>query len=245
MKLMYISPITDENFERESKEEAVKYVSEGTVIDVRRVPYGTASIEGAVDEALAQPGILKVGMDAEAEGYDGIFVSCMGDPGVNALREAVDIPVVGPCRTTMLYCADIASRFSVLTVTDGVVPIIETIAHEVGVASKLASCKAVNIPVLELVDIERTVDGLYDLAIEAIEKYDAGALMLGCTGMIGVDQKLRDRLLEKGYDVPVLYPVPITIRYLETMVKNGLSQSRMTYPKPLDKERSIWKVLNG
>jgi len=241
---MFISPITDENFEEKSRQESLKYVSTGTEIEVRRVPYGTASIEGAMDEALAQPGIIKVGMDAQTEGFDGIFVSCMGDPGVNALREAVDIPVVGPCRTTMLYCADIAARFSVLTVTDGVIPIIETIAHELGVAGKLASCKAINIPVLELVDLDRTVNALFKLAIEAIEKYDAEVLMLGCTGMIGVDISLRNQLLNAGYDIPVLYPVPISIRYLETLVKNKLSQSRMTYVKPLDKDRSIFNMLN-
>ncbi|MEA4853088.1 MAG: aspartate/glutamate racemase family protein [Christensenella sp.] len=245
MKLKFICPITNENFERESMLEAEKYSSDHVKIDVQRIPYGTESIECSLDEALCAPGIIKLGVDSFAQGYDGIFVSCMGDPGVDALRELVDIPVVGPCRTAMLYAADIAHRFSVITVTDGVVPIIERIALDVGLDGKLVSCKAVNIPVLELTDTERLVDALTGLAFEAVEKYDAQAVILGCTGMVGVDRHLAQRLLEKGYDVPVLYPVSIAVRYLESLVTLELAQGRAAYPKSPDKKRSIWEKLNG
>jgi allantoin racemase len=245
MKLKFICPITDANFERESREEAAKYVSPGVQIDVERIRYGTESIECSLDEALSQPGIISLGLDSAAAGYDGIFISCMGDPGLDALRELVDIPVVGPCRATMLYCADLSRRFSVITVTDGVVPIIERIARDVGVQDKLASCKAVNIPVLELGDTGRLTEALYDLAVAAIERYDAESIMLGCTGMIGVSDQLRQRLTdEKGYRVPVLYPVSVGLRYLETLAQLRVTQSRRSYPQPPEKERSIWKKLN-
>ena len=245
MKLKLICPITDKNFEKECQAEAEKYSSHGVTIDAERIPYGTASIESEYDEALSAPGIIKLGLDSANKGYDGIMVSCMGDPGVNALRELVDIPVVGPCRTALLYAADLSRRFSVITVTDGVAPIIERVALEVGVAGKMASCKAVNIPVLELVDMERLVSVLAKLALEAVEKYDAQCLVLGCTGMIGVEKKLEAFLMDKGFDVPVLYPVPVALKYLETLVSLGLSRARLSYPKPSDKERSIMTLLNG
>lgn len=245
MRLRVICPITDLNFEVESKKEVAKYASPGVEIDAKRIPYGTESIECSLDEALSQPGIIKLGLDSAAEGYDGLMVSCMGDPGVDALRELLDIPVVGPCRTTMLYCADISRRFSVITVTDGVAPIIEKIARDVGVGEKLVSCKAVNIPVLELVDIDRLIDALADLAFEAVEKYDAESIMLGCTGMVGVDDKLMARLKERGHDVPVLYPVSIGIKFLETQVALGIKQARLSYPTPPEKKRSIWDKLNA
>jgi allantoin racemase len=244
MKIKYISPITDENFEKESIAEAQKLASAGVQIDVQRVPYGTASIECSFDEVLAAPGIIKVGLDAAEQGYDGIFISCMGDPGLDALRELVDIPVVGPCRTSLLYAADLSTRFSVITVTDGVVPIIERVALDAGVAGKLASVKAVNIPVLELGDRDRLIKVLLDLALEAIEKYDAQMLILGCTGMIGANDTLMKLLREKGHDIQVLYPVSVAVKYLETLVSLGLHQSRMAYPKPPQKSRSVWDMLN-
>lgn len=244
MKIKYICPITDENFENESIEEAKKLSSPGVQIDVQRIPYGTSSIECAYDEALAAPGIIKLGIEAEAQGYDGVFISCMGDPGLDALRELIDIPVVGPCRSTMIYAADLSNCFSVITVTDGVVPIIERIALDTGIERKLASVKAVNIPVLELVDKNRLINSLFDLAIEAIEKYDAQLLILGCTGMIGVNEILMKLLREKGYDVPVLYPVSLSIKYLESLISLGISHCRLSYPKPPTKVRSILNILN-
>ncbi|CAB1245726.1 Hydantoin racemase [Clostridiaceae bacterium BL-3] len=244
MKIKYISPITDEDFEKKSIAEAQGFASSKVQIDVERVPYGTESIECSFDEALAAPGIIKVGLDAAKQGYDGIFVSCMGDPGLDALRELVDIPVVGPCRTSMLCAADLSTRFSVITVTDGVVPIIERIAYDAGVAAKLASVKAVNIPVLELGEKDRLIQSLFKLAIEAVEKYNAQLLILGCTGMIGVSEKLMGLLHDKRYDVPVIYPVSVSVRYLESLVLLGLSHSRMSYPRSPKKSRSIWNILN-
>ena len=243
MKIKYISPITDAEFEKESQKEASHLEIPGTSIDVQRIPYGTASIESAYDEILASPGIIKIGLEAEAEGFDGIFISCMGDPALDALRELVNIPVVAPCRTSMLYAADLATRFSVITVTDGVVPIIERIAHDVGVAGKLASVKAVNIPVLELVDKDRLVQSLLLLALEAVEKYDAQMIILGCTGMVGVDEILTDLLMERGHNVSVLYPVPIAIRYLESLIRLNMKHSRLSYPKPMEKQRNILEML--
>jgi len=244
MKLKYICPITDLDFEKYSQAETKKYSSPGVEIDAERIPFGTVSIECELDEVLSAPGIIQLGVESAQKGYDGIMVSCMGDPGVAALREMLDIPVVGPCRTALLYAADISSRFSVITVTDGVVPIIERVALDVGVAGKMVSCKAVNIPVLELCDKQRMVDALATLAIQAVEKYDAQCLVLGCTGMIGVENKLESYLLEKGYAVPVLYPVPIALKYLESLVSLGIKQAPLSYPKPPEKERSIWKLLN-
>jgi allantoin racemase len=245
MKIKYISPITDKRFEEESIIEAKKFSSNNLQIDVERIPYGTESIESTYDEILASPGIIKVGVEAEKQGYDGIFISCMGDPGVNALRELVDIPVVGPCRTTMLYATDLSSKFSVITVTDGVVPIIERIAHEMGISSKLASVKAVNIPVLQLGELDNLTQALLDLAIEAIEKYDSQMLILGCTGMIGVSERLTKLLNEKGHDVPVIYPVEVSLKYLESLISSRLSHCRLSYPRPTEKSRNILDILNN
>ncbi|MCP4321048.1 MAG: hydrogenase expression protein HupH, partial [Alteromonadales bacterium] len=42
---------------------------------------------------------IKQAIKAERAGADAIIIDCMGDPGLNACREAVSIPVIGPCQT--------------------------------------------------------------------------------------------------------------------------------------------------
>ena len=76
-------------------------------VSVRMLERGPASIESHVDEVLAVPDLLRIGMEAQAQGVDAMIVDCMGDPGVEAARELLDIPVFGPAQVAM----HIARRF--------------------------------------------------------------------------------------------------------------------------------------
>ena len=243
MKIKVVSPITTKKFEIETREEIKELGFNISKIDVEGIKYGTASIESRYDELLCVPGIIKVCEKAQADGYDGIFISCMLDAGVEATREKLDIPVVGPCRISMLLAADIAEKFSVVTVTENIKPAFKDIAKCVGIESKLASVRSVDIPVLDLLNKEKLKNALVKESIDAIEKDGAHCIILGCTGMMGVDQALREGLSKKGYNVPVIYPVPVSIRYLEMLISLGLTHSKKTYMYPPNKERNIWDVL--
>lgn len=243
MKIKVITPLTSELFEKETREEVIEYASPGTEIDTERIEYGPESIESAYDEALCAPGTIRLAEKAQSEGYDGIFISCMGDPALDAIREKVDIPVVGPARTTMLYAADLAHSFSVVTILDNVIVLIEDLARKLGLSEKLVSVRSVNIPVLELTDKGRLINSLIDESVTAIERDKAHSIILGCTGMMGAADALRNSLLQKGYNVPVLDPVPIAIRHLESLISLRLSQSKKTYMSVGEKERNIWKRL--
>jgi len=54
---------------------------------------------------------------------------------------------------------------------------------------------------------------------------------------------LQDALKKKGYEVPVIYPVAIAVKYLETLILLKLKQSKRTYMPPPDKERNVWERL--
>ena len=169
----------------------------------------------------------------------------MGDPALDAVREKIDIPVVGPARTTMLYAADLAHTFSVVTILKNVIVLIEDLAKKLGLIEKMVSVRSVDIPVLELTDKGGLISSLVNESIIAIEEDSAHSIILGCTGMMGVADALKDSLLRKGYNVPVLDPVPIAIRYLETLISLKLSQSKKTYMPVVVKERNIWKRLGS
>ena len=74
-------------------------------------------------------------------------IGCYGDPGLDAFRELIAIPIVGPGEATALVAASLGHRFSVITVTDSVVAFTERQIWNSGVGEKLASVRAVNIPV--------------------------------------------------------------------------------------------------
>mgnify|MGYP003320815669 CR=1 FL=1 len=52
----------------------------------------------------------------------------MGDPGLQGARECVSIPVIGPCETAMHFASMLGHKFSVLTVLERTVPLIENLS---------------------------------------------------------------------------------------------------------------------
>jgi allantoin racemase len=237
MKIKVIMPITSDNFNKEILEEVKYYASETTEVGVTSLDYGPASVESEYDEALCVPNFLEKAKEAEEAGYDGVISDCFGDPGVKPAREILNIPVVGACESSMLFASSLAKSFSVVTVLPNVVPMIENISKTLGVNGNLASVRYVNIPVLEVHDKDRLKRELYDEMIKAIELDGAHALVLGCTGFMGVAAELQERLKQNGYDVPVIDPVFAATRLLESFITMGVKQSRLTYMTPPSKQR--------
>ncbi len=143
-------PVISDIFNEEIRREIKSYVSENTEVGVCNLDYGPESIESEYDEALCIPNFLEKAKQAEEEGYQGVISDCFGDPGVKPAREILNIPVVGPCESSMLVASSLAKSFSIVTVLPNVVPMIENISKTLGVDRNVASIRYVNIPVLEV-----------------------------------------------------------------------------------------------
>ena len=127
-----------------------RHAAPGTEVDITDIPAGPGSIESMYEEYLSIPETVKRAHELQADGWDGILLGCYGDPGLGALREIVDIPVVGAGQATALMASAVGRRYSVITVTDSVIGPLEETMRNSGGGDKLASVRAVNIPVLEL-----------------------------------------------------------------------------------------------
>lgn len=204
-----------------------------TVIDSVGIERGPSSIECRYDEVLAMPEIVKRVKEAEDEGVDACVVNCFGDPGVRAAREVVNIPVLGPCESSLLVATSLCDRFSVVTVLKSVGGLIEENARISGLSGKLASVRAVDIPVLELHgNNEKTAVALFEEGKKALEEDGAEVIILGCTGMTGMAERL-----SKELGVQVIDPLPTAVKLAETLVSLGLSHSKLAFPLPPDKKR--------
>ncbi len=208
----------------------------GDRIDFVELEVGPASLEGAFDEALAAAATVARIIEAEAEGADAVVVDCMEDPGVQAGREAVSIPVLGPGETCMHIACTLGRRFSILSVTAGMRPLFEARARLYGVSAAYASTRGVEIPVLELeMAGDELVKRLHKAARKAVVNDWADTLVLGCTGMKGVAKTLQERLDADGLQVPVIDPIPTTVRMAKVLAACGLSHSKAAYPSPRPK----------
>jgi allantoin racemase len=197
---------------------------------------GPASIESAYDEAVAVPDILSRVRAAEEGGMDAVVLDCMADPGLEAAREAVFIPVVGPAQVSMHLAAALAHRFAVITALRQTIPWVEQQIEGYGLAERLASVRAVDIPVLEM---ENDVPGLLGAVVEeaarAVVEDGAHIIVPGCTGMIGLAPAVQEGLARQGCEVPVIEPAAVATKMAEALVDMGLSHSKRSYPTPPEK----------
>ena len=194
-------------------------------------------MESAYDEAIATPDVVAKVREAEEGGMDAVIINCFGDPGLDAAREVVSIPVVGPCETSMHVAAMLGHKFSVITVLERLIPELELHAQKYGVGWKLASARSVDLPVLDLEKgREHFVDLMVERAAEAIEEDGAHVIVLGCTGLAGLDAQVRSGLSKVGYVVPVIDPASIALKMAEALVDAKLAHSKRTYPQPPEKE---------
>ena len=229
-----VTPITSRGFRHASDFEGL--LGKDDVVSHVEIDRGPASIECEYDEMLSVPDTVAKIVEAERDGVDAAVIDCMGDPGLKSGRECVNIPVLGPCETSMNLACMLGNNYSVITVLKRLRGQFENQAKLFGAWEKFASVRAVDIPVLDLEqDPEGTRRTLTEQALLAVEEDGADVVIFGCTGMLGCAEAVRAGLLERGYDIPVIDPVPATVRVAGALVASGLSHSKVAYELPPDK----------
>lgn len=199
---------------------------------IESLDHGTLSIEGRADLALNQGAVMEAAWRSQAAGFDGVFVSDMDMCGVEPARELVDIPVIGGFAANAFTALMVGRRIGLITISHRVVPMQAEHFRTYGIESNLSGIRVAEVSVADLInDPGAAVDGVYDQAVRAIDEDGAQALILGCTGFIGIAGPVAARLARGGREVPVLDPNATAVAYLELLVRQGLRQSRAAYPR--------------
>jgi len=237
MKIRAIVPVTTNELEAVALGPLSAAARPDTEISVTSLDTGPASLESRYEDAMAVPDLVEKVVQAEEDGLDAVISDCMGDTGVEAAREKVSIPVIGPAETSMHIAAMLGHKFSVVTVLDRLIPLVDQRAIRTGLTGKLASVRTVKIPVLELDGRDRLLNALVDESVKAVREDGAHVIILGCTDMAGVAKDLEERLKKHGIsDVPVIDPTVLALKIAEALTDMGLSHSKRTYPAPPKKE---------
>lgn len=236
VRLRIVIPVVGEKWVGPVMEAYGRFTRPSTQLSAVTLDKGPASIESAYDEALAVPDVLFKVRAAQEGGMDAVLLDCMADPGLEPAREAVSIPVVGPAQVSMHLAAALAHRFSVITVLKQTIPSVQLQIQGCGLMDKVASVRAVEIPVLEM---ERDVHGLVGAVVEeaarAVVEDGAHIIIPGCTEMIGLASEVQEGLARRDCEVPVIEPAAMAVKMAEALVDMGLSHSKRSYPTPPEK----------
>lgn len=245
MKVLYIVPgtmsKTDLGLEELERRRKIlqAMATRDFVVDITDIEQGPSSIESAWEEYLSVPATVEKAVQAEKDGYAGMILGCFGDPGLDALREMIEIPVVGPGEASLHVASMLGYRFSIVTVMESVVPSLERLVRVSGLDKKLASVRAVDIPVLELgQDTEKTTSRVIEEALKAKVKDRADTVILGCMSMAFM--RISDEMQE-SLGIPVVNPAWVSLKILEGLVCCRLSHSKKAFPFPPKKMKLVDK----
>jgi len=188
-----------------------------------------SSIESRLEELALAQAVVEETVEAERRGYDAVITSCLGDPGVDAAREMVRIPVIAPGETALLTARMLAHHFSVLTPLRETVPIAREQVQKVGVAAHVASIRSFDMSVERIRErTPETIATLVELGRRCVDEDGAELLVLACASM----SVLADEV-QPGIDVPVIDAVRLSLRAAEMLVGAGLTHSAVTFPRPV------------
>ena len=208
-----------------------KYLMDTTQVVHRQIQEGSVTIECEYDEVYSAPQVVSMAVsEAQAQELQGVFVNCFGDPGVRAVREKLKMPVFGGFEPAIYL-----DTLGIVTVLKNVVPMIRGAIARAGLEKRVVCVRTLDLPVLELQDREKLMANLYTECKKAIEEDGVSVLVMGCTGIIGITDEMRGRLLADGYDVPVLEAAQCAMMLTELYARMGLYQSRQTYLDPPEK----------
>ncbi len=230
MKIKIIIPFRTTMYTEQQLKDAQCFAAPDTTLEVVNLEPDPADPLCAFEQGLHESLIVEMAMQAERDGWDAVFISCFGDPAVDAVRGRLGIPVVGGFQPAALTASLIASRWSIVTMRPEVFPAIRYLARKQGIEpSIIASLREVGIVSVKDDDQKLIKAKLLEQAEKAIEEDGAEAIVIGCTGFAGFAPELAQRLAAKGKPVPVVDPVAAAIGCLQLMVRSGISQSAVTY----------------
>ncbi|MEW6244411.1 MAG: aspartate/glutamate racemase family protein [Bacillota bacterium] len=222
-RILVLTPIVGPEFNERVK----TYVSriqlpEGVTADCVCLEQGPVSVETMFDEAFAAAACINRVMElTERERYAAVVVNCCADPAVHALREAlVDVPVVGAGEASYYTAALLAPSFSVVSVLRNSVPHTKLRIRAMGLEARLASVYGIDTGVLDLGG-ESAADQILKAAEQAVRHDAADCVVLGCTGMADLAEKIRARL-----PVPVVEPTAAAVWQALALMLQGLAHGR-------------------
>lgn len=160
-------------------------------------PKGIES-QAQADLTISQTLALAARVEDQAAGF---VIACFGDPGLHALRDQTAKPVLGIQESAVMTALTLGQRFGIIAILPGSIPRHLRSIAAMGVQSRLAGDRALNLGVADLQDAGMTLERMTQVGRTLIEADGADVLIMGCAGMA----MFRDPL-EKALGVPVVEP---------------------------------------
>lgn len=197
-------------------------------------------LNSALDVVLAAPEIVQLAADGQNAGFDAVVLYCFSDPVIDACREALRIPVIGGAQASCLAALNVCRSFGVILADETRLPEKKLFLRTLGVSpERIGQIAAVNLNgISPWADRETTFKKLLACGQKMMRETHTEAIVLGCLSFLGLAEPL-SRVL----GIPVIDPAVAAVTTAESIVRQRLFTSKVSYPLLCSKAREIIREI--
>lgn len=221
MKLLLINPNTTQSVSDLIEAEARRAAAPGTQVQVLTAPFGVAYIETRFEALIGAYAAATLAAE-HWDQHDAIVVAAFGDPGIDGLREALDIPVVGMTEAALMSACLLGKRFSIVAISRRITAWYRECVQANGLIERLASIRNLDRAVQ---DIGRVQDDhserLQALCLSAVDEDGADVIVIAGAPLAGLARSIKERI-----PVPVVDGVSSAVCHAQTLVSLAPAPAR-------------------
>lgn len=242
MKILIINP--DYGMTQEEMSLRCRILEEYTAPDTQLAmvcPQNSGvELNSALDVVLAAPEIVQLAADGQNAGFDAVVLYCFSDPVIDACREALHIPVIGGAQASCLAALNVCRSFGVILADEARLPEKKLFMRTLGVSpERIGQIAAVNLNgISPWADRETTFKKLLACGQKMMRETHTEAIVLGCLSFLGLAEPL-SRVL----GIPVIDPAIAAVTTAESIVRQRLFTSKVSYPLLCSKAREIIREI--
>lgn len=229
MKIMVVAPgsFSPEEIKMRQDYAASLCSSEIHVVGVE----GPPSLTDDATLGLLIPGMIKRAKEADQQGYDAAVIHCFADIGIEGAKTVANIPVVGAAESVYRVASLLADHFGLITAREEYIPSFFRRARTLGVAERIVSAKAINIPILELRQRRDEVEAKFIQRTKEAIRDGAEIILVGCLAILPTLGKGSAQRLSEKLGIQIMDGTATALRVAEMLVNLRLTQSRLTFPR--------------
>lgn len=180
-------------------------MASGPAIECLTLTEGPPGIQSQRDVDGLIPALLKraAGLENEAAAF---VIACFSDPGMHALREQSEKPVLGIAESGVLTALTLGQRFGIVAMLQNSIPRHLRYLGAMGMMDRFAGDLPVNLTIAEMADDALTLGRMIAVGRTLRDAHHADVLVMGCAGMA----RFREPL-ERELGIPIVEPTQAAV----------------------------------
>ncbi|MGO4806977.1 aspartate/glutamate racemase family protein [Arthrobacter sp. 2MCAF15] len=257
MKLLVINPNISSDVTALIESEARRSASPGTELVVRTAGHGVEYIETRFEALIAAGAVAEIiaeytgsasdgstsGGSTSGGGIDGVVVAAFGDPGMPALKELADVPVIGITEAALCAAALQGHRFSIIAISDRIRPWYQDCVERFGLGGRLASIRSINEALNGIGSVQEDFkETLLALSRQAVTEDGADVVILAGAPLAGLARELAGQI-----PVPVVDGISAGIQMAQSVVnlQSGPHRAGAFAPPPVKARKGLSTTLDA